>query len=129
MVGVTRLLPELDQAGLNLKIVCAVSPQLFQLQPKAYREQVISAADQANSTVISTQSRIGMYPWIYNKVSQEYAITADWDNRWRTGGSVDEVLEEGHLTPNWLMDGICRFAKDKPKRMQVLRAGLDSAQD
>lgn len=127
MAGVVKLLPELEGEGLNVKLICAVSPQLFQMQPTAYREQVISPADQANSTVISTQSRIGMNPWIFNRVAQEYALTADWDDQWRTGGTVDEVLDEGHLTPEWLLEGMRRFARDKAERIRRLREQVEAA--
>ena len=40
--NVVRLLPELDQTGLNVKIVAAISPQLFRLQDKRYRDEVAS---------------------------------------------------------------------------------------
>lgn len=127
MAAVVRLLPALDEAGLNVKIVCAASPQLFQLQPPEYRRAVITPADECNSTVISTQSRQAMHPWLFNAIGAEYALTADWDNRWRTGGTVDEVLEEGHLNPEWIMEGIRRFAQDRERRLERLREQLSAA--
>src|SRR6185369_1155474 len=36
--NVIGLLPELDKAGLNVRIVAAISPQLFQAQPAEYRD-------------------------------------------------------------------------------------------
>ena len=39
----SRLLPKLDELGLNVKLVAAVSPELFRLQPKAYQESILSA--------------------------------------------------------------------------------------
>ena len=68
-----------------------------------------------------------MHPWLFNKTAEEYTLSADWDNRWRTGGTVAEVLEEAHLSPNWVLDGIQRFAADKPKRLARLRAALEEA--
>ncbi len=127
MVGIIQLLPDLEKIGLNVKIICAVSSQLFRAQSEAYRRAVISPGDQANSTVISTQSRFGMHHWMFNKISEQYAMTADWDNRWRTGGTVDEVLDEGRLTPKHLLEGIRKFALDKAVRMKTLRDQIDAA--
>jgi transketolase len=127
MAGIVGLLPEIEKRGLNVKLVCSVSPQLFRMQPEAYRDQVLSAGDQANSTVITTQGRWLMHDWLFNKVAEEYALSADWDNRWRTGGTVPEVLDEAHLSPNWLLEGIERFARDRDARLARLEAGLDAA--
>jgi transketolase len=111
------LLPELDQRELNVKVVCASSPQLFALQPGAYRDQVLSPADWVDSTVITTQARWLMHDWLFNKVSEEYALSSDWDNRWRTGGDLDEVVDEAHISPRWMLEGIERFVKDRDLRL------------
>jgi transketolase len=123
------LLPAIESRGLNVKIVCATSPQLFALQPEAYRSQVLSPADRADSTVITTQARWLMHDWLFNKVAEEYALSSDWDNRWRTGGSLGEVMDEAHLTPMWIMEGIERFVKDRPARLARLRAEIDAASE
>ena len=59
-----------------------------------------------------------MHDWLCNKVSEEYALSADWDDRWRTGGRLDEVIEEAHLSPGWVLDGIKRFVADRELRLQ-----------
>ncbi|MGC8780368.1 MAG: transketolase-like TK C-terminal-containing protein [Anaerolineae bacterium] len=125
--GIVQLLPQLDESDLNIKIVCATSHELFARQPASYREQVIGPADRVNSTVICTQARITMRQWLFNKMAEEYAMTADWDNRWRTGGTVDEVIEEAHLSPKWLLEGIRRFVADKERRMAAIRQDVDAA--
>jgi transketolase len=127
MANVVKLLPQLDGAGLNVKIVCAVSPQLFDLQPEDYRRMVISPADRPDSTVITTQARWLMNDWIFNPLAEEYAISSDWDNRWRTGGTVAEVLEEAHLSSDWICKGIERFVRDRTQRLNRLRTDLDAA--
>jgi transketolase len=127
MVSVVNILPELAQRGLNVKIVCATSPQLFALQPEEYRRQVLSPADRVNSTVITTQARWLMHDWLFNEVAEEYALSADWDNRWRTGGTLDDVIDEAHLSPRWVLEGIERFARDRDARLARLQAGLDAA--
>ncbi|MBN1402122.1 MAG: transketolase, partial [Anaerolineae bacterium] len=128
MVSIVKILPELDAQGLNVKIVCATSPQLFAAQSASYRDQVLSPGDQANSMVITTQARWLMHDWIYNKIAEEYALSADWDNRWRTGGLLDELIDEAHLSPRWVLDGIKRFVQDRESRLARLRSGLEMAQ-
>jgi len=98
-------LPELDRLGLNVKIVAAISPQLFRAQPEETREKVLSAADRADIMGITNRSRQSLGAWLGNEVAFEYSLCADWDDRWRTGGTVDEVLEEAHLSADWILQG------------------------
>lgn len=127
MANIMSLLPELDNRPLNVKIVCAVSPQLFELQPAEYRQAVLSPADRMDSTVITTQARWLMHDWMFNPLVEEYALSSDWDDRWRTGGNVVEVLEEAHLSPKWILAGIERFVHNRPMRLEQMQANLDAA--
>ena len=127
MANIIQLLPELDRLELNVKVVCAASPQLFALQPAEYRQRVISTADRADSTVITTQARALMSDWLFNKVAEEYALSTDWDNRWRTGGALEEVLDEAHLSPEWILKGIQRFVQERPQRLARLGKELAEA--
>ena len=95
--NLVQALPELDKAGLNVKIVAAVSPQLFAVQPAAYRERVLTPADRMDSMVISNRGRRTMYDWYFNPLAAEYTLSPDFDNRWRTGGAVEEIYEEARL--------------------------------
>jgi transketolase len=122
MTAVLRLLQELER--LNVKVVCATSPQLFAQQPQDYRLQVLSESDRLDSTVITTQARWLMHDWLFTKAGEEYALSADWDDRWRTGGTLEEVLEEARLSTAWLLSGIERFVRDRPQRLQRLRSAL-----
>jgi transketolase len=70
---------------------------------------------------ITNRARRLMLDWVDMGATGEYWLCADWDNRWRTGGTVDEVVEEAHLSPRWLMDGIRRFAEDRAQRLQHAR--------
>lgn len=118
--NVVKLLPELDKRGLNVKLVAAVSPQLFDMQSTDYRQSIVSDADWLNSTFITNASGIAMQDWTANKISAEYALTADWDNNWRSGGSLEEVVEDAHLSERWLLEGIERFIHDFDLRMKRL---------
>ncbi|RLC82730.1 MAG: transketolase [Chloroflexi bacterium] len=116
MVSIVDILPELDERGLNVKIVCATSPELFALQPEEYRLRVLSPGDRADSTVITTQARRLMHDWLFNKTAEAYALSADWDDRWRSGGTLSEVIDEAHLSPRRVLEGIERFARDRDAR-------------
>ena len=126
--NVVKILPKLDERGLNVKIVAAISPQLFALQDAAYRESVASDADRIDAMVISNRARRVMSDWIAHPIVAEYSLTSDWDDRWRTGGSVDEVVAEAHLDPEHLLAGIERFARDRGERLRRLRGAIESAE-
>jgi transketolase len=125
--NIIKILGDLDQTKLNVKIVAAISPQLFAAQEAAYRDSVLPEQEWIDSTVISNRGRRLMHDWLMTRIAEEYAMTSDWDNRWRTGGSVDEVIEEAHLSPHWLLEGIERFVRDREKRLQRIQSMLDAA--
>lgn len=124
--NILEILPQLDEAKLNVKIVAAISPQLFALQDLAYQREVLSEADWIDSTVISNRALRLMSDWIKTDLAREYAMCSDWDNRWRTGGTLDEVLEEAHLSPHWLLSGIERFVRERERRLRNLKSVLDN---
>ena len=122
-----KILPELDQAGLNVKLVAIISPQLWKLQDTTWRNRVLSDEDWFDSTCISNRSRRLLYDWFPHQIAAEYAMTSDFDDRWRTGGTLDEVIEEAHLSPDWLLRGIERFVRERPERLRRIRRLLDGA--
>jgi transketolase len=123
--NVVGLLPRLEEAKLNVKLVAAVSWELFRLQPESYRRKIVTEADWLDSTVITNGSRRNMHDWISSKQAEEYAMSSDWDNRWRSGGSVAELAEEARLSPRALLAGIERFAREREQRLAGLRRLLD----
>ncbi len=123
-----RLLPQLAKDGPNVRIICAVSPQLFALQPVGYRDSVIGPRDRVDSTVITTQARWLMHDWMFNRLAEEYAMSSDFDDRWRTGGTLEEVIDEAHLSAEWILDGLRRFAADRRSRLEALRNEIEIAQ-
>ncbi len=127
MANIIKLLPELEERELDVKIVAAISPQLFAMQSSEYKEQILPARDRVDSTVITTQARWLMHDWLFSKVSETYALSSDWDDRWRTGGTLEEVIEEAHLSPQWILAGIERFVREREDRLDQLQADLDAA--
>ncbi len=121
--GILKILPQIEK--LNCKVVCVISAELFARQSPAYRATVVSPQDRADSTVVSTQAKTLMEDWLFNPLAADYALSPDWDDRWRSGGNLEEVLDEARLSPAWLLKGVKRFVKDRERRLSLLRAELD----
>jgi transketolase len=119
-----RALPELDRRGLNVKVVAAISPQLFHLQEATYRESVVGPADRVDAMVVTNGALALMRHWADGPLVREYSLSADWDDRWRTGGTIDEVCEEAHLDTAHIIEAIERFVLERPRRLELLRAPL-----
>jgi len=125
--NLVQILPELDKAGLNVKVVAAISPQLFALQDAEYQDSVASIGDRWDAMVVSNRSRRVTRDWIAHSIVADYSLTSDWDDRWRTGGSVDEVMDEAHLSSRHILEGIERFVRDRESRLASLRSAVDAA--
>lgn len=105
----------------NVRFVATPSYYLFDQQTQEYRDSVLPWKEWQNSMVVTNNARRSMHEWIANKVCEEYTISPDYDNRWRTGGSLDEILDESHLTWPWVLKGIQRFAADTDQRLERIR--------
>ena len=123
-VNLVKILPRLEEAGINVKIISAISEELFDRQPEAYRDAVLPAAALLDAMVVSTGTRRMMPVKNLGPLADEYSLTSDWDNQWLTGGLEGEVIEEAHLDPESIFNGISRFAKDRDKRLSGQAAQL-----
>ncbi|MEK7484815.1 MAG: transketolase, partial [Planctomycetota bacterium] len=121
------ILKKLDTEGLNIKIVAAISPELFRLQSKEYQFQVLSEADRADSTFFANRAKRTMWNWTFNPLACEYSLTPDFDDQWRTGGSLEEIVAESHLSSDHLLAGIRRFAIERKQRLTRLQNQIQSA--
>jgi transketolase len=126
--NLVSILPELDRRGLNVRVVAAESEELFRRQDAAYRDAVASEADRLDAMVVTNGAVRLMRDWASGPVVEEYSLGADWDDRWRTGGSVDEVIEEAHLDPDHILAAIERFVRERPLRLERIRAALVAAE-
>jgi transketolase len=126
--NLVKILPDLDRSGLNVKIVAAISPQLFALQDAAYRDSVAPEADRWDAMCVTSRGLRLMADWIAHALVAEYSLSSDWDNRWRTGGTVDEIVDEAHLSPRHILEGIERFVREREQRFKRLRAAVDAAE-
>jgi len=125
--SILALLATLEQKQLNVKIVCVSSTELFNMQPKEYCESVLTEADRADSTFFTTQARRMMAAWSFNSLSEQYCLSSDHDDRWRSGGTLDEVLDEAHMSPSWVLQAIEQFATQRQHRLATLSQQLNAA--
>jgi transketolase len=123
-VNLVNQLPNLEKAGVNVKVVSAISEELFDRQPEAYRNSVLPPEAYLDAMVVSTGTR-RMWP-VKNlgPLTDEYSITSDWDHQWLTSGLEKEVIEEAHLDPVSIFNGIERFAKHHDERIKRQRGLL-----
>ena len=116
-----KILPELNSEGPNIKIVAALSSALFHMQTTDYQESVMQKQDWFNSMIITNTSLNNMGNWIKNPLVKDYSLSPDWDNQWRFGGNLEEVIDESHLSSEWQKKAIYRFCNDKKKRADILK--------
>lgn len=107
--SMVKILPWLGSQGPNLKVVCCVSKELFDMQPKEYRDSVLPEEEWYRSMMVATQGRKNVRDWIPDQRLEAFALTPDHDNRWRTGGSLEDIVAESGLDPESLKAGIDRF--------------------
>jgi transketolase len=123
-VNLVKILPKLEEAGINVKIISAISEELFDRQPEAYRNSVLPPEALLDAMVVSTGTRRIMPVKNLGPLTDAYSLTSDWDNQWLTGGLEAEVIEEAHLDPKSILDGISRFARERDKRISTQTAQL-----
>jgi transketolase len=125
--NLVKVLPQLDERGLNVKIVACISPQLFAMQEDNYRSSVASIADRWDGMAITNRAFKTMHHWVEGPIAADYSLSSDWDNRWRTGGTVDEVIDEAHLGATHIVEAIQRFVDERPQRVAHLREIAEAA--
>ena len=119
--SVVQILDQLKEESINVKIVSAVSWQLFKNQSKQYREAILNDQEWADSMIITNSALRLMHNWTANKVVESYSMSPDYDNRWRTGGSVDEIIAESKLDGKSVIDGIRKFAVERSNRLELIK--------
>lgn len=122
--SLVQILPRIKEEGPNVKIVASISWELFQRQTEDYRESIMTDSEWHDAMIITNGARRLMHKWIANRVVEEYSMAPDHDNRWRTGGSLDQIVAESKLDPDSLWEGINKFAEDRDERLSQLRSSI-----
>lgn len=127
IANLVKVLPELTSSGLNVKVVAAISEQLFRLQDLSYRTSVIGAADELDAMVITNGAFNLMRDWAQGPIVREYSLSADFDDQWRSGGTLEEIIEEAHLDTAHILRAVERFVADRSVRLRAWRDLLEAA--
>ena len=116
-VNLVSALPRLEADGVNVKVVAAISEELFARQSDEYKASVLPSEAIYDMMVVSTGTR-RMWP-VQNAgpLTDEYSMVSDWDNQWLTGGTEADVIAEARLDSDSIYNGIKRFALDHDSRI------------
>jgi transketolase len=120
-VNLVSVLPKLDAAGVNVKVVAAISEELFDRQPESYRSSVLPPEARYDLMVVSTGTRRVWPLRDVGPLTDEYSMTSDWDNQWLTSGLEPDVIAEAHLDAQSIRSGIQRFARERDERLSRQR--------
>jgi transketolase len=124
--NLVQALPTLEQAGFNVKVISAISEELFDRQPEAYRTAVLPDEARCDLMFVTGGTR-RMWPLRnVGPLTDAYSLTADWDNQWLSGGLEADVIAEAHLDSTSIAAGVRRFAEDRPMRLARQRSALEA---
>jgi transketolase len=122
--NLVQALPGLEAAGINVKVISAISEELFDAQPESYRNAVLPPEAVHDLMFVMSGTR-RMWPLRnVGPLTDEYSMTSDFHDSWLTGGLEPDVIAEAHLDQKSIADGITRFAKDRGKRLDHTKSLL-----
>ena len=119
-----QILPLIKNKGPNIKIIAAISMELFKAQNQKYQESIISLKEWNDCMVITNTSLKSMGRWIKNRIVAKYSLSPDFDNRWRTGGSVDQIITESRLDSLSILNAVKRFSDEREKRLGLIKKDI-----
>ncbi len=110
-----QVIDEIDRR-YNLKIVSIPSKELFDVQSEEYKNKVLPWEDWKNSMIITNESLKAVEEWLATKENARYCLSSDWDDKWRTGGTLQEVIQEAHLDAEHILEGVEKFVNRHTSR-------------
>eukprot|EP01103_Thecamoeba_quadrilineata_P002348 TRINITY_DN12318_c0_g1_i1.p1 TRINITY_DN12318_c0_g1~~TRINITY_DN12318_c0_g1_i1.p1 ORF type:complete len:879 (+),score=193.14 TRINITY_DN12318_c0_g1_i1:60-2639(+) len=123
-VNLIKALPLLEKENVNVRIVSVISEDLFRHQPKEYQRRIVTDASLLDSMFITSMTkRIHPIPNL-GPLAEEYSLSADFDDRWRSGGSESDIIAEARLDLDSIFKAVKRFANERPDRLKRLEAAL-----
>jgi len=125
-VNTVAVLKKLEEAKVNVRVVAVISEDLFREQPEEYQKRILSDSDLLDAMYITTGTK--RCPPISNlgPFTEEYSLSSDHDDRWRTGGLEPDVIAEAHLDEQSIFDAISRFANERTQRMERITAAFNA---
>ena len=123
--NLVSVLPRLEAAGINVKVISAISEELFDRQPEAYRNSVLPAEALQDLMFVSSGTRRVWPLRNVGPLTDDYSLTSDWDNQWLTGGIEADVIAEAHLDAESIFAGSA-VRQDRPTRLNRQRVLLNA---
>jgi len=118
--NLVSVIDRLEEADINVKIVAVISQELFDLQPESYKQAVISESERYDAMFVTTMTK-RIHPLSnLGPLTEEYSLSSDFDNCWRTGGLEGDVISEARLDPNSIFNGIKRFSDTRSERIRKM---------
>ena len=102
---------------MNIKVIAAISEELFDRQPESYRNAVLPPEARYDLMIVSTGTRRVWPIRDVGPLTDAYSLTSDWDNQWLTGGLEPDVIAEAHLDAESIFAGVQRFASEREERV------------
>ena len=116
-VNLVNVLPRLEQEGVNVKVISAISQELFRRQSQEYRDSVFPPEAVYDLMVVSTGTRRVWPLENAGPLTDDYSLISDWHDEWLTGGTEADVIAEAHLDPESIFQGIKRFGLEHDARI------------
>ena len=77
-----------------------------------YWEKTKGLINNWNDTMVTTNGALRlMNNWILDLTVQKYSISIDFDNRWTTWGSIDQIVKESQSDLESIFNGVKNLLK------------------
>jgi transketolase len=124
-----KVLPKLDEAGVNVKVISAISEELFDRQPESYRSSVLPPEAKEDLMFVTTGTKRVWPLRNVGPLTDEYSLTSDQQDVWLTGGLEPDVIAEAQLDPESITAAVKRFATERASRLDRQQKRLDALKD
>ena len=122
--NVLNVLPDLEASNINIKVIACISEELFQAQPRSYRDTVLPPGAKQDLMVVSTGTQRMLPITGLGQLTEEYSLFSDRDNQWLSGGTEEDVIAEAHLDKASIATAIKKFADEREQRLERQRQEL-----
>ena len=123
-VNLVNVLKRLELEDVNLKVIAAISEELFDRQSSEYRDSVLPDEARLDMMVVTTGTKRMMPVKDVGPLTEEYSLVSDLEDRWLTGGSEADVISEAQLDEASIYNAIHRFARDRDDRIARQQASV-----
>jgi transketolase len=125
-VNLVSVLSLLEAQGINVKVISAISEDLFRRQSTEYQDSVLPPGSKYDLMVVSTGTKRVWPVQNVGPLTEDYSLVSDWHDEWLTGGLEQDVIAEAHLDTESILEGVKRFALDHGTRIASQREQLAS---